>query len=164
MFRIKATCNDEYGDSFSFPFDLNNNYEEISIKGLTSDTPLFVDKIEKYEDNSLQLIDITDEIECSGALELLEKEYFKNFVENIKIFSVLREIKITLTEYNYHKSFDSGELEILIKNLSTLKLLEEIKIKIHNPNIKLSKKSSKLFNKMTIEKENNYLVLSWKYE
>ena len=79
----------------------------------------------------------------------------------------LREIRLRLTKKNYEEIFNSEELDILIKNLFTFKLLEKIDIKIFNPKIKLSKEYLKLFKKMEIKEEikgkKKYLTLFWEY-
>ena len=96
-----------------------------------------------------------------------KKDNFKLFVRNIEKFLFLREIRLRLTKRNYEEIFNSEELDILIKNLFTLKLLEKIDIKIYNPKIKLSKEYSKLFKKMEIKEEikgeKKYLTLFWEY-
>ena len=84
------------------------------------------------------------------------------------MFFVFKKNKIELIEYNYDNIFDSEELDMLIKNLFTLQLLENIYIKINNPKIKLSKETSKLFINMEIKEEidcynTKFLIVSWKY-
>ncbi len=96
------------------------------------------------------------------------KNDFRKFIQNIKKFFFLREIEIELIEYNYDNIFDSEELDMLIKNLFTLQLLENIYIKINNPKIKLSKETSKLFINMEIKEKidcynTKFLIVSWKY-
>ena len=74
-----------------------------------------------------------------------------------------------LSECNYENNFDSEYLDILIKNLFTLKLLEKIMIRINNRKIKLSKETSKLFNNMEIKEEidcydDKILTIYWEYD
>ena len=112
----------------------------------------------------MQVIVITDDAYYEDHFSYDESIYFGHFVKNVKKFLALRKINIELTKNNYKNIFHCEELEILIKNLSTLKLLEEIEIKIHNKNIKLSKESSKLFKKMKILYEKDVISLFWKYK
>ena len=155
----------------SFFYDLKkkkiNYYVEIHVSSFfcinDSSIPLLLDDIE--DDNySLQVIQISDEWNNKPYM----KNDFRKFIQNIKKFLFLREIKIELTEFNYDNIFDSEELDMLIKNLFTLQLLENIYIKINNPKIKLSKETSKLFIDMKIKEEidcynTKFLIVSWKY-
>ena len=144
-----------------------NYYVEIHVSSFfcinDSSIPLLLDDIE--DDNySLQVIQISDEWNNKPYM----KNDFRKFIQNIKKFLFLREIKIELTEYNYDNIFDSEELDMLIKNLFTLQLLENIYIKINNPKIKLSKETSKLFINMEIKEKidsynTKFLIVSWKY-
>ena len=97
----------------------------------------------------------------------MKKENLIKFAENIKNFLFLREISIKLTSNNYENIIDSKDIDLLINNLFTLKLLENICIEINNPKIQLSKEFSKLFDNMEIleekKDEKKYLKIFWKY-
>ena len=62
-------------------------------------------------------------------------------------------LEIDFSEQNFENVFDSKELNILIKNLSSLKLLENIKIKIRNKKLKIPNDINKIFLNMDIKKE-----------
>lgn len=51
-----------------------------------------------------------------------------------------------------------------MKNLSSLKLLENINIKICNKKLKIPNDIHKIFLNMDIKKEKDCLLLSWKYK
>lgn len=83
----------------------------------------------------------------------MKKENFMKLAQNIKKFLFLREISIKLTSNNYENIIDSENIYLLINNLFTLKLLENICIEINNPKIQLSKEFSKLCDNMEILEE-----------
>ena len=93
----------------------------------------------------------------------LAKKDIKIFCQNLKKFIFLRVFEIDFSEQNFENVFDSKELNIFIKNLSSLKLLENIKIKIRNKKLKIPNDINKIFLNMDIKKEEDCLLLSWKY-
>ena len=166
-FMIQANINiSEKYNYFNFDYD-NNDFEKIEFKGYyinDINNPLMPVVFENINDDnySLQVIKIEDDWGQN-----MTKENFIRFSQNIKKFLFLREINIQLTRNNYENIIDSEDLDLLIKNLFTLKLLENIKIEINNPKIQLSKEFSKLFDNMEILEEkkdkSKYLKIVWKY-
>jgi len=166
-FRIQADMF-VWGSENYFNFDYDNNdFEKIKFQGYflnDIDNPLIPVVLENINNDnySLQVIKIEDDYEQN-----MKKENFMKFSQNIKKFLFLREISIKLTNNNYENIIDSEDIDLLIKNLFTLKLLENIYIEINNPKIQLSKEISKLFDNMEIleekKDENKYLKIFWKY-
>ena len=93
----------------------------------------------------------------------LTKKDIKIFCQNLTKFKFLRVFDIDFSEQNFENVFDSKELNILIKNLLSLQLLENIKIKIRNKALKIPNDIHKKFLNMDIKKEEDCLLLSWKY-
>ena len=116
---------------------------------------LISDKEDNYSLQDMEIIDLQ-------RYEDNEKENFNLFIQNIHKFHFLRKIKIVFLEQD-DKFLDNSDLEKLFKNLSKLKLLEDIYIKIKNTKIKLSKNTLKLFPGMTIQNKDKCLILFWKY-
>jgi hypothetical protein len=149
----------------SFFYDLSlQKFKEkiISLKIDLQSLEQFLnsDEIENEKDNySLQVIEIIDL--QNGEDE--EKKNFNLFIQKIHKFHFLRKIKIILLEQN-DEFLESKDLENLIINLSNLKLLEDIYIKIKNTKIKLSKNALKVFPNMTIQNKDECLILFWKYK
>ena len=166
-FRIQADIYiDNNENYFNFDYD-NNDFEKIKFQGYflnDIDNPLIPVVLENINNDnySLQVIKIKDDYEQN-----MKKKNFMKFAQNIKKFLFLREISIKLTSNNYENIIDSEDIDLLIKNLFTLKLLENIYIEINNPKIQLSKEISKLFDNMEIleekKDENKYLKIFWKY-
>ena len=166
-FRIQADiCIWKNENYFNFDYD-NNNFEKIKFYGnFLNDinNPLIPVVLENINDDnySLQVIKIKDTYGQS-----MKKESFIKLAQNIKKFLFLREISIKLTNNNYENIIDSKDIDLLINNLFTLKLLENIFLEINNPKIQLSKEFSKLFDNMEIleekKDERKYLKILWKY-
>ena len=166
-FRIQADMF-VWGSENYFNFDYDNNdFEKIKFQGYFLNdigNPLIPVVLENINNDnySLQVIKIEDDYEQN-----MKKENFMKFAKNIKKFLFLREISIKLTSNNYENIIDSEDIDLLINNLFTLKLLENIYIEINNPKIQLSKEISKLFDNMEIleekKDENKYLKIFWKY-
>ena len=116
---------------------------------------LISDKEDNYSLQDMEIIDFQ-------RYEDNEKENFNLFIQNIHKFHFLRKIKIVFLEQD-DNFLDNTDLEKLFKNLSELKLLEDIYIKIKNTKIKLSKNTLKLFPGMTIQNKDKCLILFWKY-
>jgi len=136
-----------------FDFDKDyNNYEEFKFETIYN--PLFDTNI-KTNNFSVKKILISLD-------DYYHDEYFiksiKHFINNITKFLSLREINISISP-DLGDIFDSKELNMLIKNLSTLKSLNIIIIKICNSKIKVKEISSNSFEKMEIKKENNYISI-----
>ena len=137
---------------FNFEYD-NNDFEKIKFQGYflnDIDNPLIPVVLENINNDnySLQVIKIEDDYEQN-----MKKESFMKFAKNIKKFLFLREISIKLTSNNYEIIIDSEDIDLLINNLFTLKLFENICIEINNPKIQLSKEFSKLCDNMEILEE-----------
>ena len=136
-----------------FDFDEDyNNYEEFQFE--TKFNPLFDTNI-KINNFSVKKIDIS--LDEDRDMEI-EKEDIKHFINNITKFLSLREINLFIPS-EFGDKFNSKKLNMLIKNLSTLKSLDIINIKIGNPKIKVTEISSKSFEKMKIKKENDYISI-----
>ena len=141
-FKIQADIkiNNNYNCFNCFYCDYDeNNLEKIEFEGCFFDkeynplVPLIFYNIE-YDNYSLQVIKLKDY--C--CLEKNSKEGFIQFIQNIRKFLFLRVIELEINENEDEDEviFDYEELDILIKNLFTLKLLEKIHIKIWEPKIK----------------------------
>ena len=147
----------------SFFYDLSRQMFKVKTIELKIDIQsleefLISDEVEK-DNYSLQDIEIKDLERYDGDDE---KKNFFIFFEKIQKFVFLRKMQIFLLEQN-DEFLDCTALEKIIKNLSNLKLLEYIYIKIKTSNIKLSKESLKLFPGMTKEYKDECLILFWKY-
>ena len=136
-----------------FDFDKDyNNYKEFQFETIFN--PLFDTNI-KVNNFSVKKIDIS--LDENRDMEIGKKD-IKHFINNITKFLSLREINIFIPS-EFGDIFNSKKLNMLIKNLSTLKSLDIIDIKIGNPKIKITKISSESFEKMKIKKENDYISI-----
>ena len=116
----------------------------------------------KDENYTLQVMKVQIENRYTNDIFLTKKD-IKIFCQNLTKFKFLRVFDIDFSEQNFENVFDSKELNILIKNLSSLQLLEIIKIKIRNKALKIPNDIHKKFLNMDIKKEEDCLLLSWKY-
>ena len=137
-----------------FDFDKDyNNYEEFKFENIYN--PLFKTNI-KTNNFSVKKIDIS--LDDDDNEDNIIIKGIKHFINNIKKFLSLKEINISISS-NLGYLFDSKKLNKLIKNLSTLKSLNIIDIKIYNSKIKVTEISSKSFEKMKIKKEDDYISI-----
>ena len=155
-YNIKLNVNLDDPENWNdFDFDKDyNNYEEFKFE--TIHNPLFDTNIKKKNFSVKKILISLDDYDDYNA------EYFnkgiKHFINNIKKFLSLREIKISISDA-LEDIFDSKKLNMLIKNLSTLKSLNIINIQICNSKIKVTEISSNSFEKMKIKKEDNYISI-----
>ena len=150
--KLNVSLSDpENWNIFDFGKDYNN-YEEFKFETIFN--PLFDTNI-KINNFSVKKIDIS--FKSYSGMKIGEKD-IKRFINNITKFLSLREINIFIPS-DLGDIFNSKILNMLIKNLSTLKSLDIINIKIGNPKIKITEISSKSFEKMKIQKENDYLSI-----
>ena len=152
---------DEYEEIFIKLYKINEDEDEEQNSSFNASLYPFFKKI-KDENYTLQVMKIQTQIIYTDD-NFLTKKDIKIFCQNLKKFIFLRVFEIDYSEQNFENVFDSKELNILIKNLSTLKLLENIKIKICNKKLKIPNDINKIFLNMDIKKEENCLLLSWKY-
>ena len=153
-YNIKLDVSLEDPDNWNvFDFDNDyNNYEEFEFKTIYN--PLFDTNI-KINNFSVKKIDISFDDEDMT----IGKKHIKHFINNIRKFLSLREINISISSKYLGYKFNSKKLNMLIKNLSTLKSLDIINIEICNPKINITKISSESFEKMEIKKENDYILI-----
>ena len=148
-YNIKLNINlrdPENWNVFDFGKDYNN-YEEFKFESIFN--PLFDTNI-KINNFSVKKIDI--------LLDKKRNMEIGKVINNITKFLSLREINIFIPS-KYGDIFNSKKLNKLIKNLSTLKSLDMINIKIGNPKIKVTEISSKSSEKMKIKKEKDYISI-----
>ena len=151
-YNIKLSLSDKVNDSALFDFENDyNNCEEIKFEEISN--YLFRQNIKN--NFSVKKIDIDFYNHYLDYDEKDIKKYIKNFINNIIKFLSLREINIYISDL----LFDSEALNMLIENLSTLKSLDIINIKIYNPEINIAEISSKSFDKMDIKMEKGYVSI-----
>ena len=155
---------DEYEEIFIKLYKIDNDEDEDEDEdegkhsSVNANLYPFFNKI-KDENYTLQVMKVqTQKLYTDN--NFLTKKDIKIFCQNVKKFIFLRVFEIDFSEQNFEKVFDSKELNILIKNLSSLKLLENIKIKIRNKKLKIPNDINKIFLNMDIKKEEDCLLLS----
>ena len=135
-----------------FDFDKDyNNYEEFKFETIYN--PLFDTNIKTNNFSVKKILISLDDYDDESFIKGIT-----HFINNITKFLSLREINISISP-DLGDIFDSKQLNMLIKNLSTLKSLNIINIEICNSKIKVTEISSNSFEKMKIKKENDYISI-----
>ena len=156
---------DEYEEIFIKLYKIDNEDEDEDEEKHTSFNANLYPFFKKIKDDNHTLQVMKVETQSIYTNEnFLTKKDIKIFCENIKKFIYLRIFEIDFSEQNFENVFDSKELKILMKNLLSLKLLENINIKICNKKLKIPNDIHKIFLNMDIKKEKDCLLLSWKYK